>query len=121
MYDQTTEIFRISGIGHCITEHDYLRPPLDKDRTIIGDPDEDEQGLARYYHLAVNFWCDYYHQKTDWRDVAVAVHMRCWDLSERIFRPSIHDHLGLFVAVTLQTAVGRGLPTWPEIEIGRQG
>lgn len=47
--------------------------------------------------------------------------MRCSDLTERMFGPSIHDHLGLFLAVTLQTAVRRGLSTWPEIEIGRQG
>ncbi|ODM17852.1 hypothetical protein SI65_06640 [Aspergillus cristatus] len=35
--------------------------------------------------------------------------------------PSVHNHLGLFLAVTLQIAVWRGLLKWPEIEIGRQG
>lgn len=79
------------------------------------------RGLARYYHLAVNFWCDYYHEQASWCNVAIAVHMRCWDLTERTFGLNVNNHLSVFLAATLQVAVKRGLPTWLEMEIGRQG
>ncbi|KAI9928794.1 hypothetical protein MW887_002012 [Aspergillus wentii] len=103
MYDSAEQRYKLSGIGQRL-EDEYFYPPRDSGKAVIGKPTGMETDLARVHRNLLVWWFWDVSPKPDWQEIAVLIHMRCWVLVQQVIGPKVHDHLGLFLAITLMKA-----------------
>ncbi|KAI9929897.1 hypothetical protein ASPWEDRAFT_167563 [Aspergillus wentii DTO 134E9] len=104
IYDRSIQGYRVTGIGQRAVSSELAQPPLDEYQAALGAPEGTEPGLAQYTVSNTEFWYENLSPKKDWRDLALAIHTRCWDLARFHHKSDIENDMGLFVAMMLQRA-----------------
>lgn len=113
MYDSSSNDYRLSGIGHRIHSQKYVRALNEQATAIIGCPTKVMRDLTTIDCELVRWWHNYEAPKRDWRTLVVAIHMRCWNLVQRVLGPVVEKNLELFTGLSLQKA--------RELEYGEDG
>ncbi|ODM14845.1 hypothetical protein SI65_09839 [Aspergillus cristatus] len=111
VYDPATNRHRLTGIGQALMsinnryiKEDYYRVPSNKHKAVIGFPGEQthDPDLIAVQYEYLHWWFFTAEPKTDWRKLAVSIHMRCWNLAICVLGPVVETHLDIFTALALR-------------------